>query len=107
MSAFVVGLVTCSSRGEARKIARAILEKKLAACVNIIGGLESHYCWKNKLENAQEWLVLIKTTRPRVRAVMTAVKAAHSYEVPEVIFVTVTEGERRYLNWIQACVKPK
>ncbi len=107
MTKAVVGFVTCSSRAEARKIARAILTKKLAACVNIVDGLESHYWWRGKLERARECLLLIKTTRARTRVVMNAVKAAHSYEVPEVIFVPVTEGERRYLTWIQECVKQK
>ena len=107
MTHAVVGFVTCSSRAEARKIARAILTKKLAACVNIVSGLESRYWWQGKLESAREYLLLIKTTRARQRAVMDTVKAVHSYEVPEVIFVPVTEGERRYLTWIRKCVKQK
>src|SRR5260221_11636475 len=100
MTNAVVGLVTCSSRTEARKVASAILKKKLAACVNIIGGLESHYWWRGKLETARECLLLIKTTRARVSGVASAVKAAHSYEVPEVIFLPVVAGERDYLKWL-------
>jgi periplasmic divalent cation tolerance protein len=105
MTGVVVGMVTCASRAEARKIARAILTKKLAACVNIVNGLESHYWWQGKLESARECLLLIKTTRARQRVVMNAVKAAHSYEVPEVIFVPVEAGERNYLNWLRKSVK--
>jgi len=104
MTNAVMGLVTCSSRAEARKVAKAVLTKKLAACVNIVGGLESHYWWRGKLENAREFLLLIKTTRARARGVTSAVKAAHSYEVPEIIFVPVVAGERRYLKWIGSCV---
>jgi periplasmic divalent cation tolerance protein len=100
----VVGLVTCGSRAEARKVARTILTKKLAACVNVVGGLESHYWWRGKLESARECLLLIKTTRERTRAVAAAVKAAHSYEVPEIIFVPIASGERRYLKWLRASV---
>lgn len=100
MTKAVVGLVTCSSRTEARKVARAILKKKLAACVNIIGELESHYWWRGKLETARECLLLIKTTRARAGSVASAVKAAHSYEVPEVIFLPVVAGERNYLKWL-------
>src|SRR5882724_7926540 len=100
MTNAVVGLVTCSSRTEARKVARAVLKKRLAACVNIIGGLESHYWWRGKLETARECLLLIKTTRARVGNVTSAVKAEHSYEVPEVIFLPVVAGERRYLKWV-------
>jgi len=105
MTNAVVGLVTCSSRSEARKIARALLTKKRAACVNILGGLESHYWWRGQLETAREFLLLIKTTRPKMGSVTSAVKAAHSYEVPEVIFVNVVEGERNYLEWISKSVR--
>jgi len=104
MTEAVVGFVTCSSRAEARAVARAILTKKLAACVNIVVGLESHYWWKNKLEHARECLLLIKTTRARQRAVVNVVKAAHSYEVPEVIFVPIATGERRYLKWVREAI---
>jgi periplasmic divalent cation tolerance protein len=107
MTNAVVGLVTCSSRTEARKVAQAILKKKLAACVNIIGGLESHYWWQGKLETARECLLLIKTTRARVGSVVNAVKAAHSYEVPEVIFLPVVAGERCYLKWLGGSVGDK
>jgi len=105
MTDVVVGMVTCASRAEARRIARAILTKQLAACVNIVSGLESHYRWQGKLERADECLLLIKTTRARIRAVTSAVRAAHSYEVPEVIFVPVAAGEARYLKWVGSSVK--
>src|SRR5260221_13192997 len=104
MTNAVVGLVTCSSRTEARKVARTILRKKLAACVNIVGGLESHYWWRGKLECAREQLLLIKTTRARSDGVMKAVKAAHSYEVPEVIFLPIVASERTYLKWLRSSV---
>src|ERR1017187_4681898 len=104
MTNVVMGLVTCSSPTEARKIAKAVLTRRLAACVNIVGGLESHYWWRGKLQSAREFLLLIKTTRARARGVTSAVKAAHSYEVPEIIFVPVVAGERRYLKWIGSYV---
>jgi periplasmic divalent cation tolerance protein len=104
MTKAVMGLVTCSSRAEARKVGKAVVGKRLAACVNIVGGLESHYWWRGKLESARECLLLIKTTRARVRAVTRAVKAAHGYEVPEVIFLPVVAGERKYLRWITLSV---
>ena len=104
MTTAVVGLVTCSSRTEARRVARALLAKKLAACVNIVGGLESHYWWRGKLESARECLLLIKTTRARMGGVTSAVKAVHSYEVPEVIFLPIVEGERKYLKWLRSSV---
>src|SRR5580700_1896566 len=105
MTNAVVGLVTCSSRAEARRVARAVLAKKLAACVNIVGGLESHYWWRGKIESARECLLLIKTTRARMVGVTSAVKAVHSYEVAEVIFLPVIEGEKNYLKWVSASAK--
>ena len=105
MTNAVLGLVTCSSRAEARKVAKAILTRKLAACVNIVDGLESHYWWQGKIENAREYLLLIKTTRAEERSIINAVKAAHSYQVPEVIFLPVVAGERKYLNWLRKSVK--
>ena len=81
-------------------MAAAILKKRLAACVNIVDGLESHYWWQGELETARECLLLIKTTRVKERGVIRAVKAEHSYQVPEIIFVPVIQGERNYLEWI-------
>jgi periplasmic divalent cation tolerance protein len=107
MTNAVVGMVTCSSRAEARKVAKAILTKKLAACVNIVGGLESHFWWRGKLEAAREYLLLIKTTRARTGGVMSVVKAVHSYEVPEVIFLPIVAGEANYLKWLRESVRKR
>ena len=107
MTNAVMGMVTCATRVEARKIARAILKDKLAACVNIIGGLESHYWWKGKLERTGEFLLLIKTTQARVAEVTSKVQSAHSYDVPEIIFLPLTAGERDYLKWLGESVGDK
>ncbi len=96
----VVGFVTCSSRAEARKLARAILTDKLAACVNILGGIESHYWWRAKLRQSRECLLMIKTTGHNVKAVTQTIRTHHSYDTPEIIFAPITAGERRYLQWI-------
>ena len=104
MTNAVVGMVTCASRTEARKVARTIVTKKLAACVNVVGGLESHYWWQGKLETARECLLLIKTTRRLATAVERAVKAAHSYAVPEIVFLPILAGERKYLKWLRSSV---
>jgi periplasmic divalent cation tolerance protein len=103
--AVVVGMVTCGSLAEARRIARAVLEPRLAACVNIVGPVESHYWWEGCLQQGRERLLLVKTTRRRVRQVIAAVRAAHSYEVPEIIFVPLDAGEGRYVEWIRDSVK--
>jgi periplasmic divalent cation tolerance protein len=100
-------MVTCSSRAEARRLAKALLDAKLAACVNILDGVESHYWWHGKLEQAKETMLLIKTTRAKQGAIMRAIKAAHSYQVPEVIFLPIMQGERNYLEWVRKSVEWK
>jgi periplasmic divalent cation tolerance protein len=107
MTNAVVGMVTCSTRTEARKVAKAILKGKLAACVNIVGGLESHYWWQGKIKNTREVLLLIKTTQARVSEVTSTVQSAHSYDVPEIIFLPLTAGERDYLKWLGDSVGDK
>ncbi len=104
MSRYVIGLVTCGSRAEARKLARAVLADKHAACVNILDGAESHYWWQGKLERSRECLLIIKTTGNHMNDVIKTIKANHSYDTPEIIFTPVAAGERRYLQWLRRCV---
>lgn len=93
-------LVTCGSIGEARKIGRAVVEKKLAACANIMRGVESIYRWKGKVERAREVLVAIKTTASRLRELEREVKRLHSYELPEFIVLQIAAGSQDYFEWI-------
>ena len=93
-------LVTCASAPEARKIGRSVVEKKLAACSNIVARVESIYRWKGKIERAREVLVLIKTTAKRLRQLEREVKRMHSYEVPEFVVLPIVAGSREYLKWI-------
>jgi periplasmic divalent cation tolerance protein len=97
----IVVLVTCGSRKEARKIARTLVERRLAACVNEIGApLRSVYRWKGKVETAEEFLLVIKTTKRRFAGLRDAVRELHSYDAPEIIALPVVEGSRAYLDWI-------
>ena len=96
-----VVLVTCGSMGDARKIGRSVVEKKLAACANIVPKVESIYRWKGKVERAQEVLVVMKTTAGRLRELEREVKRLHSYEVPEFIVLPTVAGSREYLAWIE------
>jgi periplasmic divalent cation tolerance protein len=107
MTNAVVGMVTCATRTEGRKVAKVLLKNKLAACVNIIGSLESHYWWQGKLKTSRECLLLIKTTQARVSEVTSTVQSAHSYSVPEIIFLPLTAGERDYLKWLGESVGDK
>jgi periplasmic divalent cation tolerance protein len=101
----IVVLVMCGSRKEARKIARSLVERRLAACVNEIGApLQSVYRWKGEVETAEEFLLVIKTTKRRFAGLRDAVRELHRYEVPEIIALPVVEGSRAYLDWIAESV---
>ena len=93
-------LVTAPSLADARKIARVLVEKKLAACVNIVPRIESIYRWQGKIETAQEWLLIVKTSQKRAKAVERAIKELHSYDLPECISIAVDGGSKEYLKWL-------
>jgi periplasmic divalent cation tolerance protein len=93
-------LSTAGSEDEARKIARNLIERKLAACVNIVPGIESVYHWQGKIESSREWLLLIKTTAARFADVQKIIRELHSYDLPECIAIGIDEGSAEYLNWI-------
>src|SRR6266436_8858389 len=96
-----VVLVTCGSIAEARKIGRNVVEQKLAACANIVRGVESIYRWKGKVERAREVLVVMKTTVRRLRELEREVNRVHSYNVPEFIVLPIVAGSREYLKWVK------
>ncbi|MBI3405647.1 MAG: divalent-cation tolerance protein CutA [Acidobacteria bacterium] len=97
----IVVLVTCGSREEALRIARALVGKRLAACVNVpAAAVRSIYRWKGKVEEAREHLLIIKSTRTRFAALRETVSRLHSYEVPEIIALTTSVGSERYLAWL-------
>lgn len=100
-----VVLVTCANEREARRIARAVVEARLAACVNILpGAVESIYRWKGKVQSAREKLLIIKTSRARVAKLQAAVERLHSYDVPEFIALPIVAGARGYLDWLERSV---
>ena len=90
---------------EARRMADALVEKKLAACVNIVSRVQSIYRWKGKTEEAEEWILLIKTTVALFERVQEAIKEMHSYELPECLSLAVDAGSEEYLNWVDEAVK--
>jgi periplasmic divalent cation tolerance protein len=98
-------LCTAGSEEEARKIARHLVEQRLAACVNVVPQIESIYRWQGKMESAREWLLLIKTTVERFPDVRDAIRELHSYEVPECISISVEDGSAAYLEWIERSVQ--
>jgi periplasmic divalent cation tolerance protein len=96
-----VVLVTCANAAEARRIARAVVEARLAACVNVLpGAVTSIYRWKGKVESARERLLFIKTSRKRLSKLQAAVERLHSYDVPEFIALPIVAGSRGYFAWL-------
>jgi periplasmic divalent cation tolerance protein len=93
-------LSTAGSRDEASSIARALVEERLAACVNIVGPIESVYRWKGNVESAPEFLLLVKTVSAKSADVIRRIGELHSYEVPEAIEVNISGGSPEYLEWI-------
>ena len=96
----IVVLSTCGSEVEAERVARALVEAKLAACVNIVPGVRSIYRWQGKVEEAAECLLVIKTRRELFTQLSSELRRVHSYEVPEGIALSVLDGLPEYLSWI-------
>lgn len=94
-------MTTAPDAGSAQKIARGLVENKLAACVTALPRVRSTYRWKKKIESVQETLLLIKTTRTRWKAVERFVRGVHPYELPQLIALPVTEGSKAYLKWME------
>lgn len=100
MSDARIVLTTTGSQEEARKIAHALVDRRLAACVNIVPHIESVYRWQGKVESASEWLLVIKTQSWFFDRVRDAIKELHSYDLPECVMLEIAEGSQEYLNWI-------
>jgi periplasmic divalent cation tolerance protein len=98
-------LTTTGSRTEAQTIGSALVEQRLAACVNIVGPISSTYRWQGKVENAEEYLLIIKTTAAAFPRVRDAIQRLHSYELPECIEVPIEDGSAAYLEWIAESVE--
>jgi len=97
-------LSTASSQAEAARIAEELVERRLAACVNVIGRIQSFYRWEDKLQRAEEYLMIIKTDRANEEKVREAIRELHSYELPEFITVPVEGGTAEYLSWMDSCI---
>lgn len=98
-------LTTAESQNQARRIADVLIERKLAACVNIVPGVQSIYRWKGKAEEAEEWLMWIKTTADAFERVCETIKELHSYELPECMCLVIEGGSPEYLRWIEESVE--
>jgi periplasmic divalent cation tolerance protein len=106
VSGHLVVLSTVGKAEDAERIGRALVERGLAACVNVLPAVTSIYRWKGKLEREEERLLLIKTRADRFAALRDALVALHPYEVPEVLALPVADGHAPYLQWLDASVRP-
>ena len=97
----LVVFVTCGSEEEALKIAHALVEERMAACVNLMSPIRSIYRWEGKIWDEKEWLLIIKTQTGRFEDVEKKVKSLHSYSLPEVIALPIIKGSSSYLNWLK------
>lgn len=95
-----VVISTASSREEAEQIGHTLVERRLAACVNIAGPVQSVYRWKEEVESSEEWLLIVKTTAGAFERVRNCIRELHSYEVPECIEIPIEDGSAEYLKWL-------
>jgi periplasmic divalent cation tolerance protein len=100
----IIVFVTCESKEQAETIAQALVTDKLAACVNVLPGVKSYYVWEGRLTWSDEVLLLIKTVRLRFDQVQDRVKALHSYQVPEIVGVSIDTAFDKYAAWIEDSV---
>lgn len=100
----VVALTTVGTAGDAERIARALVERRLAACVNVVAGVVSIYRWKDGVERDEERLLVVKTRADRVEALRDALVGLHPYELPELVVLPVEAGHLPYLAWIRESV---
>ncbi len=101
----IVILTTCPDIETSKIISNSLVEHRLAACVNIIPGLESIYLWEGHVRNDSESLLIIKTSKDKYDAIESMIKTLHPYELPEVISVQIDNGFDKYLDWIDKSVQ--
>jgi periplasmic divalent cation tolerance protein len=102
----IVILSACDSEEQAARLARHLVELRLAACVNIVPGARSIYRWKGAIEEASEWLLVIKSRRDLFSSIQSEIAKTHSYEVPELLALPVVEGAVGYLEWMDRELAP-
>lgn len=103
----IVVLTTCDSKKRADKLARHLVKQRVAACVNVLPKARSIYRWNEKVEEASEWMLIIKSRRDLFNTLRTEIQKLHTYEVPELIALPVVDGSEAYLAWFDAQLTTK
>jgi periplasmic divalent cation tolerance protein len=96
----IVVFSACGSAEEARNLACRLVEARLAACVNVIPGVYSVFHWEGKVDEASEWMLVIKSTRARLAELQNELRKMHSYVVPEIVALPIVDGSADYLDWV-------
>ncbi len=102
---YIIILITAKDKKEADKIAQALIKNKLAACVNILPGVQSLFWWQGKVDQAKEALLVVKSRKEKFAKIAKLVKSVHSYDVPEIIAIPIVSGFKPYLNWIDESIR--
>ena len=105
MAEYIQLFTTTEKKEEAERIASEVVGKRLAACAQVIGPINSTYWWKEKIEKAEEWLCIMKSRNDLYDELEKAISSVHPYEVPEILAVPVVEGIKSYLEWLDSEVK--
>ena len=107
MENYIEVFTTTEKKEDAEKIAKVLVEKRLAGCVQIVGPISSTYWWKNNIETESEWLCLIKSKKNAFKELETSIKQVHPYETPQIIALPVVAGSKEYLKWLDEEIKVK
>jgi len=107
MGDYIQVFTTTGKKGDAQEISRAVVEKRLAACAQIIGPITSTYWWKGKIEEEEEWICILKTREALYEDLEKTIREMHPYDVPEIVAVPIVTGSRSYLEWLEreVCLK--
>jgi periplasmic divalent cation tolerance protein len=100
MTDYIQVITTTEKREDIQKLAKEVVKKRLAACAQVIGPIASTYWWEKDIEEAEEWLLIIKTHKDLYRTLENAIKEIHPYKVPEIMALPVVDGNQDYLNWL-------
>jgi periplasmic divalent cation tolerance protein len=100
MSEYIQVMTTVAQKEEAQALAEAVLEQRLGACVQIVGPITSMYWWEDDIDKSSEYLCIIKSRKDKFKELEKAIKAAHSYEIPEILATPITAGSKEYFGWL-------
>lgn len=101
-NSYSIVLTTAATKADAKKIATALVNARLAACIQVSGPITSTYPWKGKVETSEEWLCLMKTTRDRVQSLIKRLQKIHPYDTPEIVALPLHAGSRKYFKWMRS-----